>query len=129
MAARGGSTAAQEAAEQMGLAALVFMTEDADRLGHFLSETGFSPAELSSAAGSPETLAAVLDHMLSDESMLMVFAASTGIDPGEIGPARAQLPGGDPAAQQFAANHNTSGNTSGRMQPKRASKRWPGPGV
>lgn len=122
MAAKGTASAARAEAEEIGLAALVFMTEDADRLGHFLNDTGFSPDELRSAAGSPETLAAVLDYLLNDESMLMVFAAGADLDPSAIGPARAQLPGG--MGDAYASQHPASQN-----RPRKPSRRWAGPGT
>lgn len=118
---------AREEAEAIGLAALVFLTEDADRLGRFLNDTGLTPAELRASAGTPAGLAAVLDHLLTDESQLLVFAAGAGLDPAAIGPARVALAGGADA-QQFAANNYTSGQAPGRPQPKRPSRRWPGPG-
>ncbi len=115
-------------AEAIGLAALVFMTEDGERLGRFLATTGLSPADLKATAGTPEGLAAVLDYLLCDESLLMVFVAGAAIDPGAIAPARDALVGGGDA-KRFAAENYTSGNTSGRMSSKRTSKRWPGPGA
>jgi len=33
----------------------------------------------------------VLEHMLADESLLLAFAASAGVDPAAIGQARAAL--------------------------------------
>jgi hypothetical protein len=84
------------------------------------------PAELRETAGTPGGLAAVLDHLLGDESLLMVFAATAGLDPAQIGPARDTLAGGKDA-QRFAAEHHTSGHTGGGGR-KKASKRWPGPG-
>jgi hypothetical protein len=120
VAAKGSASAARVEAEEIGLAALVFMTEDADRLGHFLNDTGFSPDELSRAAGSPETLAAVLDYLLNDESMLMVFSAGANLDPSEIAPARALLPGGMGEAYSNQA-------TASSNRPRKPSRRWAGP--
>lgn len=122
---------ARGAAEEIGLAALVFLTEDADRLGRFLAESGLHPSELKRTAGTPEGLVAVLDHLLSDESLLMVFAAGAGLDPAEIGPARDVLGGGSDA-RSFAAANFTAGHTGGRAttkEPRKPSKRWPGPGA
>jgi hypothetical protein len=118
----------KERAEQIGLVALLFMTEDADRLGRFLDETGLSPADLKSLAGTAEGQAAVLDYLLADESLLMVFAAGAGIEPSAVGPARMALAGGADA-QRFVAENYTSGHASGRTQAKRPSKRWAGPGA
>jgi hypothetical protein len=115
-------------AEAIGLAALVFLTEDGERLGRFLSTTGLSPAELRATAGTSEGQGAVLDYLLSDESLLMVFAAGSAIDPAAIAPARDALVGGSDA-KRYAAENYTSGHTTGRAASKRPSKRWPGPGA
>lgn len=129
MAIRQRNEDARDKAEQIGLAALVFLTEDEDRLGRFLGETGLSPDDLRASAGTPEGLVAVLDHILGDESLLMVFAAGAGLQPGEIGPAREVL-GGGADAREFASQNYTSGYGGGQTTaPKRPSRRWPGPGA
>ena len=78
-------------AEAIGLAALGFLASDIQRLGRFLALTGTGPAELKAQAHSPRMLAAVLDHLLRDEGLLLVFAASSGIEPTSIGPAHRLL--------------------------------------
>ena len=82
-----------EAAATIALAGLRFLAEDTDRLGRFLLATGIGPAELRSRAGDPALLGAVLDHLLADESLLLVFAAETGLAPESIAPAQALLAG------------------------------------
>ena len=54
-------------------------------------ERMLGPAELRAESRSPHMLAAVLDHMLQDESMLLVFCASDGIPPEDIAPAQRAL--------------------------------------
>ena len=81
----------REYATEIGAAALVYLTEDRDRLVRFLELTGVSPDELRQQAQSPALLGALLEHLLGDESMLLVFAASAGLDPQLIGPARELL--------------------------------------
>lgn len=80
-------------AETIALTALGFLAEDAQRLGRFLALTGLGPAELKAEARSPRILAAVLDHLLKDESLLLVFAASNSIAPELIAPAHRMLDG------------------------------------
>ena len=126
MTSKAGS--ADEAAEAIGLAALVFVTEDGQRLERFLAETGLSPDDLRASAGTREGLAGILDHLLADESLLMVFVASASLDPAAIAPARDMLAGGSDA-KQFASTNYTSGHASGRAQARRPSKRWVGPGA
>lgn len=71
----------QNAAETIGLSALRFLADDGPRLGHFLALTGIGPDELRTGAGSPAVLAAVLDHLMRDEALLLAFAANAGLRP------------------------------------------------
>ena len=80
-------------AETIALTALGFLAEDVQRLGRFLALTGIGPAELKAEAGSARVLAAVLDHLMKDESLLLVFAASSAIAPELIAAAHRQLEG------------------------------------
>jgi hypothetical protein len=80
-----------ETAATLALAGLAFLAEDGPRLGRFLSLTGIDPDQLRAAAEAPETLLAVLDHLLGDESLLLVFTASNGVAPDTVYPARAML--------------------------------------
>lgn len=82
-----------EQAEELAVQALVFVTENEQRLTRFLSETGLSPGELRDQAGEPRMLAAVLEHLLGNESELLTFTAGAGIDPQMIEPIRALLAG------------------------------------
>ena len=80
-----------DGAEAIALSALAFLASDMARLGRFLALTGVGPAELRSAAGTPTLQAAVLDHLLNDESMLLVFSSEQNVDPQRIGFAHALL--------------------------------------
>ena len=52
------------------------------------------PAEqIRAAAHEPGFLAGVLEHMLADESLLLAFADSAGIDPADVARARNALGG------------------------------------
>lgn len=82
---------ALEDAQTLGLTALGFLAEDAPRLGRFLALTGIGPDRLRNAADAPETLLAVFDHLLGDESLLLLFAASRGVAPETLAPAREAL--------------------------------------
>jgi hypothetical protein len=90
MLKRPASPTAEEAAT-LALAGLSFLAEDTPRLGRFLALTGIGPDQLRAVADAPETLLAVLDHLLGDESLLLVFAASKGIAPETVAPARIAL--------------------------------------
>ena len=80
-----------ESAETIALSALAFLAEDVARLGRFLALTGLGPSELRQEARTPRIQAAVLGHLLQDESLLLVFAASHGIAPEFVAPAHALL--------------------------------------
>ncbi len=83
----------REQAEAIGLAALGFLAEEPQRLERFLSLSGMDAGDLSAQAGEPQMQAALLDHILEDETLLLVFAADKRIDPEQVGPARALLAG------------------------------------
>lgn len=89
-------TISRDAAEAVGLKALLFVTEDEGRLFRFLTESGMDPAELRRQAATVELQAALLAHLLEDESMLLVFAAGAGLDPAEVQAARIALGGSQP---------------------------------
>ena len=78
-------------AEALAVQGLTFLASDAQRLSRFLSLTGIDPGELKTWAENPHIQAAVLDHLLADESLLLVFAAETGTAPQAIAPAQALL--------------------------------------
>lgn len=78
-------------AASLALGGLAFLAEDAERLTRFLALTGIGPATLRAGADAPETHLAVLDHLLSDESLLLVFAAAKGLAPETVAHARAVL--------------------------------------
>lgn len=80
-----------DGAERIALGALRFLASEPQRLGHFLALTGIGPAELRTAASTAALQAAVLDHLLTDESLLLVFASEQSIDPTQIGYAHALL--------------------------------------
>ena len=81
---RSDPSASLDEAELVGHRALLFVAENPARLERLLAETGIEPAELTARAGEHDTLVAVLGHILSDESMLLVFAAEAGIDPAQV---------------------------------------------
>ena len=85
------ATMTRTAAEEIGAQALLFMVEDSARLGRFLTETGLDPGVLAAQANTPDMLAAVLGHLLGDESSLLAFAANAGLAPEDVARAEAAL--------------------------------------
>jgi hypothetical protein len=78
-------------AEEIGFAALLFVTGDPDRLTRFLAATGMDAADLKTSAGEPATLAALLSHVAEDDSTLLVFTASADCSPEEVIQAQSAL--------------------------------------
>ena len=83
----------QRDAELIGIQALGFLAGEPERLERFLALTGVLPEDLRRRAGEPELLAAVLDHVLADETLLFLFADAAGLHPSEVADARRELPG------------------------------------
>ena len=83
----------REEAEAIGLEALTFLAGDDDRLAKFLAITGITPDALVAGARTAPMLAAVLEHLVGDESGLLVFAAEAGMAPERVVQAHALLEG------------------------------------
>lgn len=83
----------RDQAEAMALRALAYLAADADRLGRFLALTGIGPADIRARLDDPLFLAGILDHLLSDERLLIEFAKNSDIDPAAVQAARRKLPG------------------------------------
>lgn len=80
-------------AETLALRALTFLAADGERLGRFLSLTGIGPAELRKTASEAAMLAGVLEYLLQDETLLLVFASEAGLAPESIPAAHRALTG------------------------------------
>lgn len=85
----------QESAHTLALQALAFVVSDPETAGGFLAQGGLSPDELAARAGDPDLLAAVMDFLLSEDRLVLDFAAAAGVPPEAVLSARAVLPGGD----------------------------------
>jgi hypothetical protein len=81
----------RDAAESLAIQALTFIADEPERLGRFLATTGIGPRHLRAAARESGFLAAVLDHILSHDTLILEFAAHAGIDPADVGRARAAI--------------------------------------
>jgi hypothetical protein len=83
----------RDAAESLAVQVLTFLAGDPERLARFLALTGIGPDRIRAAAASPGFLAGVLDHVASEEALLMAFAEQSGIDPADVARARQALAG------------------------------------
>lgn len=73
-----------ETAEMIALQAVAFITGDPTQCARFLAVTGGHLADLKAKLGEAETLAAVLDYLLEDEALLLVFASHAALPPNDI---------------------------------------------
>jgi hypothetical protein len=78
-------------AETIAAQGLAFLASDVARLSRFLALTGLDASGLRDRVDTPEMLSAVLEHLVHDESLLLIFSAEAGIAPERIGPALALL--------------------------------------
>ena len=75
----------------MAVEVLNALVQDPERLGRFLAVSGLDPATIRVAASGPGFLAAVLDHVASDENLLIGIAGDLRISPERLMKARAVL--------------------------------------
>ena len=87
------STGHTEDAEVVALQALGFLAADPERLQRFMDLSGLSLETIRASATQPAFLAGLLDHLLSDESLLLIFAEEHGLRPERIQDLRRKLPG------------------------------------
>ncbi len=82
-----------EEAEVAALQVLGFLAADPERLQRFMDLSGLDVQAIRSSATDPAFLAGLLDHLLSDESLLLIFAEEHGLRPERIQDLRRKLPG------------------------------------
>lgn len=86
-------------AETIALRALAFLASDERHLSRFLALSGVDAGTLMAGAETASIQAAVLDHLLQDESLLMVFAGHASLPPQSVASARALLADERPEGQ------------------------------
>ena len=82
-----------EEAELLAISALGFLAADQERLQRFMDLSGLDVAALRAQASDGAFLGGILDHMLADESLLLVFAEDQRVKPERIAQLRRKLPG------------------------------------
>lgn len=85
-----------ETAGEVAGRALGFLASEPDRFARFLALSGLDPSTIRSAAADPGFLPAVLDHVLSDEALVIAFACSEALPPEQVVEARMVLGGAPP---------------------------------
>ncbi len=83
----------REIAEQLAVQALQFLTSDGERLGRFLSLSGLDPNSMRTAAADDSFFAAILEYLMGDESLLLVFATDVATPPEDVATAWRTLTG------------------------------------
>ena len=81
----------QADAEKLAIDALSFIAAEPGVLAQFAAATGHTPATIRAEIASPDFLVGILDFLMSDESLLLVFASHLGFAPPEIVAARQAL--------------------------------------
>lgn len=82
-----------EEAELLAINALGFLAAEPERLQRFMELTGLGIPAIRSQAANPAFLGGILDHLLADESLLLIFAEDQQMRPERIAKLRRQLPG------------------------------------
>lgn len=82
-----------EEAEIIALNALGFLAADSERLQRFMDLSGLDVDAIRAGAASATFLGGILDHLLADESLLLVFAEEQHLRPERIAELRRKLPG------------------------------------
>jgi hypothetical protein len=80
-------------AEEIAVAALAYLAEDAELAGRFLALSGLEAGQLRLAAEDPAFLSGVLDFVVSHEAVLIALAARAGRAAAEIEAAQRLLAG------------------------------------
>ena len=91
MALKQKTAMSRELAQTLALQGLTYLASDGQRLARFLELTGIAPPELRAWAETPRLQTAVLEYLLADESLLLVFASETGCAPDACSKALAML--------------------------------------
>ena len=98
---KGQSDFGQEAAQTLAISALTFLASDPQRLSRFLDMVGVEASGIRQAAAEPGFLGAVLSHLMTDEALLLTFAANEGVTPESVVKAARSL-GNEPWERGYA---------------------------
>lgn len=85
----------QDAAEEIGVKALIWLAGNEELLPVFLGASGASAEGIREQAGDPAFLGSVLDFILMDDAWVVAFCDAQGLKYDAPMRARAHLPGGE----------------------------------
>lgn len=77
--------------EIVAIRVLNCLVSDPGRLGRLLAMTGLDPSTIRGSAANPGFLAAIMDHVVADERLLLAIASEADLDPREIAAAQVRL--------------------------------------
>jgi len=77
----------KEQARNIAIRALSFLAADPEHMSRFMALSGMGPQDMREQAEEPHFHIALLDHMMSDEALLLSFCGNENIDPQLIAPA------------------------------------------
>lgn len=89
-------TIAAPEAETIAVRALVFLAREPARIERFFALTGLRPEDVRALAHEPAFQLAVLEHLASDERLLLAFVAAENVTPESVAQALRALGGGEP---------------------------------
>jgi len=85
--------ASNPSAEITALNALAFLAQSQDVIDRFVQTSGIDPADLRHRAGDADVLAAVLDYLLADDTLLTAFCEAHSLGPRDVHLARRAVGG------------------------------------
>ncbi len=77
--------------EALVIEILTFLGEDSKRMDRFLTLSGLGMGDLRAVAATPAFAESLLDHLCSDEPLLVAFAETQAYDPASIERVRQSL--------------------------------------
>ena len=82
-----------ESAEDIAARAFGFLAEDTARITCFLNLTGIAPDTLPGLVSERAFLSGVLDHLMSDDALILTFCANANLTPQDVQRAHRELVG------------------------------------
>lgn len=74
----------REQAETLALEALAYLADSPEALERFLASSGLDVAGLRQRASDPDVLRAVLEFLLTDDTLTAAFCGGHGLDPRDL---------------------------------------------
>ena len=87
------ATPNRQEAEVLALRAAAFLAAEPERLVRFLDLSGLDVEALRKSLADPSFQGGLLDHLLADETLLLMFAEAEDMRPEQIVKLRRLLPG------------------------------------